>query len=132
MSLAITLTDGTTLINLPADLQWSDEFAWTAVEHSTDYSLTGNLIVQEGQRQDGRPITLFGGPRGAWVDRATLQSLYAMASVPNQVLTLSLWGRSFSVMFRRPPFDAREIAREADPAPDHRYAITINLMEVNP
>ena len=132
MTLAITLTDGTETLDLPADLEWRDEFAWTPVEHSTDYSLVGNLVVQEGARQDGRPITLFGGKEAAWMSRADLEQLYAMASVPEKTFILDLWGRSFNVMFRRPPIQVEPIRRLANPGPDHKYAVTINLMEINP
>jgi hypothetical protein len=132
VSLTITLSDGETTVALPRDLQWRDEFAWTPVEHSTDYSLTGSLVIQEALRQDGRPITLFGGRDGAWIDRAALLALYELASVPDQVLTLDLWGQEFSVIFRRPAIEAEEIARVANPGAEHRYAITINLMEINP
>jgi hypothetical protein len=132
MTLAITLSDGTTTLTLPADLDWRDEFAWTPVEHSTEYSLAGNLVVQEGSRQDGRPITLFGGRDGAWISRADLEQLYAIASVPGQQLTLSLWGMSFNVMFRRPPIEVEPIRRQANSDPNDQYAITINLMEINP
>lgn len=132
MSAQITLSDGDSTVDLPSDLQWRDEFAWTPVEHDTEYSLTGSLIVQEAERQDGRPITLFGGRTGAWMTRAALEALYELASVPDQVMTLNLWGREFTVIFRRPAIEAEEITRVADPGASHQYAITINLMEVNP
>lgn len=132
MTLPITLSDGTTTLTLPPDLDWRDEFAWTRVEHSTDYSATGSLIVQEGERKDGRPITLFGGRDAAWVYRALLLQLYAMASLPDQQFTLSLWGAEYNVMFRRPAIEAEKINRAPDPDADHRYAITLNFMEINP
>ncbi|MCK7547196.1 hypothetical protein ACFQGA_09590 [Marinobacter koreensis] len=132
MTQQITLSDGTTTINLPPDLEWQDEFGWTPVEHSTDYSQTGSLIVQEGERQDGRPITLFGGRDGAWMSRAELEQLYSLASVPSKQFTLNLWGRTFNVMFRRPPLTVEPIRRMANPGPDHQYAVTVNLMEINP
>lgn len=131
MPLQITLSDGSTTLELPNDMEWRDEFGWTPVEHSTDYSETGALVIQEGERQDGRPITLFGG-RGVWVARSLVEALYAMASVPDQVMTLNLWGREFNVMFRRPALEAEPIRRLANPGPNHTYALTINLMEVNP
>ena len=132
MTLEITLSDGTETLDLPPDLEWRDEFAWTPVEHSTEYSLVGNLVVHEGSRQDGRPITLFGGKEASWISRADLEQLYAMASVPEKEFTLVLWGRSFNVMFRRPPIQVEPIRRLANPGPDHKYAVTINLMEINP
>lgn len=132
MILPITLSDGTDTLNLPSDLEWRDEFGWTPVEHSTEYSLAGNLIVHEGSRQDGRPITLFGGRTAAWISRSDLEKLYAMASVPEKEFTLILWDRPFNVMFRRPPIEVEPIRRLANPGPDHKYAVTINLMEINP
>lgn len=133
MSLAITLTAGTDQIELPDDLVWRDEFDWTPVEQSTDYGGTGSLIVQEGERQDGRPITLYGGKEGGWASRATIEALYSLASTADQQMTLSLWGRSFNVIFRRPAMDVEPIRLEADPLPDHWYAInSLNLMEINP
>ena len=129
---AITLSDGTTILALPSDLQWQDEFAWTPVEQSTDFSLVGNLVVQEGSRQDGRPITLFGGREAAWITRADLQQLQALASVPEQQLTLDLWGTTYNVIFRRPALGVEPIYRQTNPGPDHKYAVTINLMEINP
>ena len=131
MATEITLTDGTTVISLPPDMDWRDEFAWTPVEHSTDYSLTGSLVVQEDERQDGRPLTLFGG-REVWVDRSTVEALYAMASVADQVMTLALWGQNFTVMFRRPAIEAEPIWRLGNPGETHQYAITVNLMEITP
>ena len=43
-------------IDLPADLQWSDEFTAWRVGQQARTSLTGALIVQESARQAGRPI----------------------------------------------------------------------------
>lgn len=128
----ITISDGITTINLPPELQWRDEFAWTRVEHSTDYSLTGSLVVQEGVRQDGRPITLYGGTGSAWATRSTIEALYALASIPNQVMTLNLWGTVYSVIFRRPAIEAQEIVRIANPTADQFYSLTLNLMEITP
>lgn len=64
--------------------------------------------------------------------RADVEQLYAMASVPEAQFTLTIWGRSFNVMFRRPPLQAEPIRRLANPGPGHHYAVTINLMEINP
>lgn len=130
MTLQISLSDGTTIIELPPDLQWRDEFTWDAVEQNAEYSLTGALIVQEGVKQAGREITLYGG-EGCWVRRSTIEALYAMASVAGQILTLTYHDRTFPVMFRRPqPIEAAEIRRIANPGPDHWYSITLKLMTV--
>jgi hypothetical protein len=132
MPVEITLDDGTTTLQLPPDLQWKDEFTWNAVEQDQEYSLTGNHVVQEGVKQDGRAITLVGGSNASWIDRQTLLDLQLISNVPDQTLTLVLWGTTYTVMFRRPAIEAEEVIRAADPDVTHKYAVTINLMEVNP
>ena len=47
-------------ITLPDDLRWINEFEWNPVEQTTERSLTGALLVQEGQLTHGRPIVLWG------------------------------------------------------------------------
>ncbi len=47
-------------ITLPDDLLWINEFEWNPVEQSTERSLTGALLVQEGQFNYVRPIELSG------------------------------------------------------------------------
>ncbi|WP_286694079.1 hypothetical protein [Spongiibacter sp. UBA1325] len=128
--MAITITDGTTTIDLPNDLQWVDEFAWSAVEQQKDYSLTGAVIVQQGVKQKGRPITLQSNG-GAWIKRSTLKALQAFYDTPDQVFELDLWGEIYAVQFERPDgLGADEVLRQADPDPDHYYTITLKLFEV--
>src|SRR5690606_34553557 len=98
----------------------------------TEYSNTGALVIQEGVKSSGRPITLYGGKEGSWITRQTLLDLYALSEVSGQQLTLQLWSRTFNVTFRRPAIEAEPISRIADPSVTHNYAITINLMEVTP
>ena len=129
--MTIALTYGSTTIELPTDLQWRDEFAWNPVEQSADYSLTGALVIQEGVKYGGRPITLFGGEDTAWVTRATVTALFQSTAVAGRKMTLTYHDRVFTVMWRRPqPIEATEIRRVANPGPTDWYNITINLMEV--
>jgi hypothetical protein len=126
----ITITDGTTTIELPADLQWSDEFEWSAVEQDKEYSLTGALLVQQGVKQKGRPITLKSGG-GAWVLRSVVKALQTYYNTPDQVFTLELWDETFVVQFERPDgLKAEEVLRQADPGPTHFYTIELKLFEV--
>lgn len=129
----ITLSDGVTTITLPDDLQWSDEFAWSPVEQTREYSLSGALVIQEGVKVRGREITLLGGDDVAWVTRATVLQLYAMASVAGKIMTLVFHSRTFTVMFNHPnAIEAAEVVRQADPAASDFYSITIKLIEVQP
>lgn len=127
------LTDGTTPITLPDDLEWTDETAYAAVEQSTEYTVTGALVVDVGARLKGRPITLSGGDY-AWVTRSVVDALRAWADTPGQTLTLTMTGYAAkSVMFRLQDgsgVEARPVRFAAPMAADDVYTITLNLMEI--
>ena len=95
----ITLSDGTTTIDLPPDLLWSDEF-WSPVSQAAEYSLAGALVVEQGVMLAGRPITLTGDDRHAWIERETLTGLMVFATMPNQTFTLAMHSQEYRVMFR--------------------------------
>ena len=117
----ITLTVGGTALDLDPDLYWRDEFDWYAIEQSAERGLTGALIVDEGVRLDGRPITLAPpDDNAAWMPRATLTQLQAWEAQSGLVLTLSLRDVLYPVKFRRfdgAPIEARPVIFVADPAP---------------
>ncbi len=128
-----TLSDGTTTLVLPDDLDWSDEFSWAPVVQATDYSITGALIVQTAARQTGRPITLVGSESRAWVRQPVVLQLDTWSHVAGQVLTLVMRGVSRQVMFRHtdaPAFDAREIWGEVPTLASQEFAVTLKFMEV--
>ncbi|MCK7579311.1 MAG: hypothetical protein MZV65_28645 [Chromatiales bacterium] len=96
--MAITLSTTGAPFVLPQGLRWTDEYAWTSVAQSIDYGLTGALLIQEGTRIGGRPLTLTGGKNWAWITRAQLDTLRALLeSVSARTLTLHD-GRRFSVI----------------------------------
>ena len=103
------------VLELPDDLLWSDEHAWTPAVASVSYLLTGALLVQSATRQAGRPITLTGPIDMAWVTRGTLMTIHSWAAAPltdttgRFTLTLSD-GRVFTVAFRH-----ADTAIEAEP-----------------
>lgn len=118
-------------VELPNGLQWENEFGWSQIEQSSEYSLDGALHIQQGVKQAGREIKLHGGGGGAWITREKLLELYALANVADKVMTLTLWGRTFNVMFKQPDsIEAEEIMRVADPDNERFYSITVNLFEV--
>lgn len=130
--MAVTLDDGTSLITLPEDTQWANEFDWQPVDQDRQYSLTGALVLQEGVRQKGREILLRGGEDAAWIPRTTVQALYSMAAQADKTLTLRFHAASFSVRFDRTKtaLEAREVLRQANPGPTHLYSFALNLIEV--
>lgn len=121
-------------ISLPRGMVWVDEFDWLPVDKTTEYSTTGALLIDAGQRLAGRPITLAADDSSGWrgMTRATLAALHALAANPTAVHTLTLAdGRTFSVQFA--PGDAisaRPIGRPELPATTHPYVATVRLIEV--
>ena len=106
-----TLTYSSTTLTLPADLAWTDEYAWRAVEQTRAYTITGAQVVQAFARQSGRPITLSGGPDRAWITRTQLETLRAWAALPGQTFSLVVRGAAA----RTVAFDHDAGAMEAEP-----------------
>lgn len=134
----ITLTVGAVTLTLDPDLYWSDEFAWFETEQTVERGLTGALIIDQGARQEGRPITLEPPEDGAaWMVRATLAQIQAWEANPAvTTMTLSLRSVSYDVVFRRhdgPPIEARPVLFVADPTPGgfgDWYLTTLRFMVI--
>ena len=132
--MANTLTYAGTVLALPGDLLWADEYSWQPVVMAKRYSLTGALIVDTHTKQAGRSVTLRGGADYAWCTRQTLEQLRTWAAVA---------GRQFSLVLRDEPartvaFDIEAGAIEAQQltlaydsaAPTDIYAVTLRFIEV--
>lgn len=130
--MAITLNG----VELPQDLEWQDEFDWQPVASSYQRTLTGKMLVEEAPLIKGRPITLFGGPEACWVPRSLVLALKAMESTPSNPenpMTLNYHGQQIPVIWQRsggPSVDAKPVQRVRNPGADHKYYITLRLMEV--
>lgn len=112
-------------LTLPADPVWTDEFPsdWSPVARSGEYSLTGAYIVQESVRLTGRPITLD----VAWLTRAELIAVDALAAMTEQKHTLVIAQGTFTVMFRDPPYTVDGLRQVSDPDNSEPYQVTLNL-----
>lgn len=96
-TLSFTYNNNTTTISLP-DLFWEDEYQWFPVGQTHEYSLTGDLIVEESVKQNGRTISLVGSENLGWIDKSVLDALTASATIPNLKMTLTLANnQSFTV-----------------------------------
>ena len=85
-------------LTLPQGLRWADEFDWSPLAQTTDYSLTGALLVEQATKQAGRPITLIGGQDFAWLTRAQAATLKALLDT-GAAMTLTLHdARTFTVL----------------------------------
>ena len=132
--MAITLAHGGLTLTLSDRLDWVDEYGWSPVVQTTDYSITGALIVGVALRQAGRPITLEGEQTQAWMDRSACDTLRAWAALPGIELVLTLRGTARTVMFdhERGGFAARPIWRllDGEVYPQQLYLPTLRFIEV--
>ena len=121
-------------ITLPDDLLWINEFDWNPVAQTTERSLSGALLVQEGQLSHGRSVVLSGNGEAGWVSRRTVKSLYALSKVANKTMSLTLPdGRQFSVIFDRANgsgLETRQLIPFAYPDDDDLYLVTLRLITV--
>lgn len=125
--MSITLTSGSTTIELPSGLRWTDEFDWNPVAQSIETGLTGAPIIQQGTRQAGRPLTLEGGRQWAWITRSDLLALHQLLSVAGAQPTVTLHdGRQFLVVpdLSAGALDTESLRGEADPESSTRYVLT--------
>lgn len=88
-----------TTLTLPDALSWVDEYSWSPVEQTKTYTTTGALLLEEGIKQSGRPISLEGAEDRAWCTRALVDQLRAWAAETGMVLTLTLRGVDRLVTF---------------------------------
>lgn len=133
MNWQLTRTDTNDTVELPQDMQWIDEFGWSSVvQTEPTYSLSGSLLVQQGKRLAGRPITLTG--EWVWHKRQTVATLLSWAEELNLPMTLKHYdGRVFSVCFRLHDTALGNVEAVQYATPENaneRYVLTLNLMTV--
>lgn len=109
MPWTLTRKDNQAAIELPEDMRWLDEFDWQALAQTEPgYTLGGAVIIQQGTKLAGRPVTL--GGEWIWLARADLLTLQTWADVPELEMTLAHPdGRSFNVCFARPALSSIEL-----------------------
>ena len=133
------LIDQVTLaeILLPNDLLWVDEFRWTPVASSSSYSLAGALIIEQGVKLAGGPISLEGPDNEmAWISRTVHEALRAAAATPARRFKLMLEyptdAREFLVAFAPvdDPIDGNPVKGFPEQEPDSRFSEKLKFIEV--
>ncbi len=73
---------------------WADEFDWKPIEQKQERSIDGSLIIQEGKKKYGRPITLKPAEDGmGWISRLLL----------SKIMTWTCYqGETFKLVFEYP------------------------------
>lgn len=94
-----TLTNDATVLDLPDDLIWTDEFDWSPVVANERFSIGGAPITDYGLKLSGQPMTLTGDVSYGWSLRSTVETLEVWKRIPNLVLTLNYRSVDHQVRF---------------------------------
>jgi len=121
-------------LQIPRGMVWVDEYGWSAVEKSLEYSLTGAALIDGAKRQAGRPITLQGEVDAGWIQRGRLETLRQLSEA-DAVAAYSLVladGRTFNVQFAPAaiPVEGKPLARPELPDDQQPYVATVRLITV--
>lgn len=124
-------------VTLPNDLLWQDEFNWTPIRATNTYTLSGALVIEQGKRLAGRPISLEAPqPDMAWVSRGLAQTLKEWSERLNRRFLLTFEyptdTRQFLVVFdcSTEPIGAETVRGFASHASDHEFRISLKFIEV--
>lgn len=123
--------DNNEILEFDQDMLWNDEFTWSAVAQTQPvHSLSGAVLVQQGTKLAGRPITLTGD--WVWATRQKVEALRSWTDVAGLKMTLTHYdGRSFTVGFRYHDGALNQVepVRYVTPeANSDRYTMAIQLM----
>ena len=122
------MTNSLAGIELDDEIAWTDELDWTPIEQSLSRGQTGHMIVQEGTKVGGRPMTLT----MTLVTRSTIDQLRAQLTTAQ--MPLVLYGTTYQVRWRHAdkPIDATPSIDYVNTAsmPALGYYVTLRLIEV--
>ena len=128
----LTRTDTNETIVLPQDLRWTDEHEWSAIAQSEPQrTLSGSLIIQQGKKQAGRPITLQAD--NVWIPRATVNQLREWTDEAELKMTYAHHdGRTFHVIFalHQQALTAEPVNYSTPETENEHYTITLKLITI--
>ncbi|UUM26280.1 hypothetical protein NQU59_11230 [Acinetobacter colistiniresistens] len=134
MKLKRNLTNET--VQLEDGFLWSDEFDWKPIEQSQERAIDGTLIVQEGKKKSGRPITLTPPPEQGWVKRSELSIIKDWSALQNEQFTLIFEyphdTRQFNVIFNHAEgaIEAKPVLGFPTVSDGDFYEVTFKFLEV--
>jgi hypothetical protein len=104
------------------------------VKAVTETAMDGTPIIWEQSSVGGTLIDLLGGNDSGWIDKSTLDSLWALASVARAVYSLVYEGTTYTVRFRHenhPVIEADPVVGRPNPEGTDNYNnVWLKLMEV--
>ena len=123
-------------IQLEDGFFWSDE-NWSAIQQNQEYSVSGALIVQEGRKQAGRPITLQPASKTkGWIKLRDLNKLRLWQNLQEQFTLQFQWPhdqRRFNVIFNHKDNALESATIKGTPATslDTYFNVTMRFTEVS-
>ena len=123
-------------IQLEDGFFWSDE-NWAEIQQNQEYSVSGALIVQEGRKQAGRPITLQPANKTkGWIKLRDLNKLRLWQNLQEQFTLQFQWPhdqRQFNVIFNHKDNALESSTIKGTPATslDTYFNVTMRFTEVS-
>ncbi|MFW1794950.1 hypothetical protein ACG9Y4_04515 [Acinetobacter guillouiae] len=123
----VTLSDG---------FLWSDEFDWNPIEQKQDRAVDGALIIQEGKKKSGRPVTLIADKNMAWLKRHIVSKLKDWSILQEKFeLQFNYFHdkRTFNVVFNHQDkaIEANPVLEHPTVSDDDEYNVTLRFLEIN-
>lgn len=115
---------------------WSDEFDWKPIEQNQERAINGTLIIQEGKKKSGRPITLSASDGQGWVKRSDLSVIQDWSALQDEQFTLVFEyphdTRQFNVIFNHAEgaIDAEPVKGFPTVSENDFYKATLKFIEV--
>ena len=115
---------------------WSDEFDWKPIEQNQERAIDGTLIIQEGKKKSGRPITLSGSDGQGWVKRSELSIIKDWSALQDEQFTLIFEyphdTRQFNVIFNHAEgaINAKPVMGFPTVSDGDYYEVTFKFLEV--
>jgi hypothetical protein len=122
-----SLTKGASVLALPDNGLWPDEFDWRPVVERAEPSAAGALLRDLGTMLAGRPVTLQ-----FWLPKSSVMVLYGWAADATAQLVLSWAGQTMPVVFdhTKSAFTAQPLHPWATYLPSDLYRVTLSLKTV--
>lgn len=118
-------------LQLPDNLYWKNEFDFKPFATSAERAVDGALLIDAQALSYGQPIALT----GAWVTRAEAAPLLALEAAPltkRQLTGLGASPVSVVIDIAQGGIALKPVFEGANTAADDKFALTINLLTVEP
>ena len=115
---------------------WSDE-NWSEIEQNQEYAISGALIIQEGRKKAGRPITLQPANKNkGWIKLSDLNTLRLWQNLQEQFTLQFEWPhdqRVFNVIWNHKDGALESSTVKGAPATslDNYFNVTMRFIEVS-